>query len=1208
LLAVVVTATAVLVVVSGGSRGVAASTPQWWKTDLHDHSVISADAFPDLGIMAQSAKANGFNAIFLTDHNLGSNFAISGLTADTMTLDETLDTTTNYFRRWTPATFGSLSATTNAVSTADHYGSSGSHSLLLSSTSSTTGETFAWTKRGPNFRSETGPIHITFAVKPTRLDAGSSLYVSASIGGDTTVDSTPVGYTTASDNVAHPGKSTVLIWYLGAAPPASAFPNATVHEISLGSATPNIWKTYDIDARAAVAALPAAEQPLDYDALSDLKISAFANGGTATGFFDQYGVNATTAANAGQSLAADEFVYRNSQIGQYATSSFQFFPGVEEGENEHAQRFNFAITQASQYVNYPNNGIDGIPDTQATGYPAQLNHPGVSGGVTDSQATSTQAEGADLMEVRQQNMVDDWDTILRQNLPQTLIGTWGGDNHIGSWSAGSQATFIYAPSLDLDSLMHALFEGRAYVGASNFTSQMSFNLGTSATAPYPARYPVYVAAGTSQNVHLTISSSSGLKSGYAVIWKSNAGSSSTTSTIATDTSGTTYSATKSIPVSGAMTYVRAEVRKTAPSGTIVGLTEPIAFRTVAGLPSDLSMHVDSVTPASGCQCSLLQTKGIASPPNWNATSKTLTLALTNPVQATVELLGTSGTAPSSVSMDGTAVAASTSLSAFQSATGDAWYYDAASGALYLQDLQGTANSTVVVGFGGTTDSTPPSIPTGLTATGVSSSEVDLKWTASSDTGGSGLAGYNVFRGTQKLNGAPVTGTTFADTGLNASTAYTYTVTAVDNAGNQSDPSAPATGTTLAGSAGTGTFTAVADAYVDSSAASTNYGTRTTLRVDTSPTVRSYLRFTVSGLSGTVSSVQLKVHANTGLSAGFAVDALTDDTWKESTITYASAPAPGSQIAKSGAVTSGTDVTVTLPPSSVSGNGDVNLVLAGLSSTALSLGSRESATKPQLIVTTSAGGGGGDATPPSAPTGLKASGVSSSEIDLSWTASTDDSGVVAGYNVYEGTVKVNSTLVAGTSFNVTGLAAGSQHTYTVTAVDGSHNESANSGSATATTLQAGGGGGTFTFSPTADAYVDSSVPTTSYGTSAKLRVDGSPTVNSFLRFTLSGVTGTVTSVTLKVYATSSLAAGFAVDAVADNTWTEAITYDSEPTIGGLVANSSAATTGSYVTVTLPVTAVPASGDISFALTARSTTALALASRESTTPPQLVVTTS
>jgi hypothetical protein len=50
------------------------------------------------------------------------------------------------------------------------------------------------------------------------------------------------------------------------------------------------------------------------------------------------------------------------------------------------------------------------------------------------------------------------------------------------------------------------------------------------------------------------------------------------------------------------------------------------------------------------------------------------------------------------------------------------------------------------------------------------------------------------------------------------------------------------------------------------------------------------------------------------------------------------------------------------------------------------------------------------------------------------------------------------------------------------------------------------------------------------------------------------------------------------------------------------------TGSYVTVTLPVTAVPASGDISFALTARSTTALALASRESTTPPQLVVTTS
>ena len=45
---------------------------QWYKTDLHAHSVISADAYTDLGIISQSAKAQGYNALFLTDHNLAS--------------------------------------------------------------------------------------------------------------------------------------------------------------------------------------------------------------------------------------------------------------------------------------------------------------------------------------------------------------------------------------------------------------------------------------------------------------------------------------------------------------------------------------------------------------------------------------------------------------------------------------------------------------------------------------------------------------------------------------------------------------------------------------------------------------------------------------------------------------------------------------------------------------------------------------------------------------------------------------------------------------------------------------------------------------------------------------------------------------------------------------------------------------------------------
>ena len=48
---------------------------------------------------------------------------------------------------------------------------------------------------------------------------------------------------------------------------------------------------------------------------------------------------------------------------------------------------------------------------------------------------------------------------------------------------------------------------------------------------------------------------------------------------------------------------------------------------------------------------------------------------------------------------------------------------------------------------GSTDATPPTAPTALTATGVSTTQVDLSWTASTDD--VGVTGYRVFRnGTQ----------------------------------------------------------------------------------------------------------------------------------------------------------------------------------------------------------------------------------------------------------------------------------------------------------------------------------------------------------------------------------------------------------------------------------------------------------------------------
>src|SRR5437016_3814208 len=91
------------------------------------------------------------------------------------------------------------------------------------------------------------------------------------------------------------------------------------------------------------------------------------------------------------------------------------------------------------------------------------------------------------------------------------------------------------------------------------------------------------------------------------------------------------------------------------------------------------------------------------------------------------------------------------------------------------------------------DTTPPSVPTGLTASAVSSSQINLSWAASSDN--VGVSGYRVYRGGTQI--ATTSATSFTNTGLAPSTTYSYTVAAYDAAGNVSAQSSPASATTPA---------------------------------------------------------------------------------------------------------------------------------------------------------------------------------------------------------------------------------------------------------------------------------------------------------------------------------------------------------------------------------------------------------------------------
>jgi len=113
---------------------------------------------------------------------------------------------------------------------------------------------------------------------------------------------------------------------------------------------------------------------------------------------------------------------------------------------------------------------------------------------------------------------------------------------------------------------------------------------------------------------------------------------------------------------------------------------------------------------------------------------------------------------------------------------------------------GTSNLNSNFGFtrfsatdGSASDSQAPTIPTNLTATAISPSQIDLLWTASSDN--IGVTGYQVYRNGQSV--AVTSGTTYADTSAASGTAYTYAVASFDTAGNISSPSIPASGTTAA---------------------------------------------------------------------------------------------------------------------------------------------------------------------------------------------------------------------------------------------------------------------------------------------------------------------------------------------------------------------------------------------------------------------------
>ncbi|MGZ3182904.1 MAG: carbohydrate binding domain-containing protein [Telluria sp.] len=398
------------------------------------------------------------------------------------------------------------------------------------------------------------------------------------------------------------------------------------------------------------------------------------------------------------------------------------------------------------------------------------------------------------------------------------------------------------------------------------------------------------------------------------------------------------------------------------------------------------------------------------------------------------------------------------------------YTKTSTGSGYVEDTNGTVQGVypfLVV------DTTAPGAPGVASAANVTDRSLDLSWAAATDN--VGVTGYTVFRNGVAV-GTPA-GTSFHDSGLAASTSYSYTVTAHDAANNQSAASPAASVTTRAPdtSAPTVPGQPAASAVTPSSvtlswAASTdNYGVaqylvfRGATQVGTSTTTS----YTDSGLApSTAYSYTVKAQDAAGnTSAASAARSVTTATgnvanvyyhlpsgWSMANMhyspnggTWTAVPGVAMAAACSGWVSYtanlGTATGLQAAFNNGSGTWDNNNggnYALGTGISDVNGGAVTTGTNPCNV----------DTTAPSAPAGLTATAANASTVNLSWTAATDNVGVT-GYYVYRGTTLLG-TVSTGTTYVDHTAAPSTSYSYTVKAFDAAANVSVASGAASVTT--------------------------------------------------------------------------------------------------------------------------------------------------------------
>jgi hypothetical protein len=351
--------------------------------------------------------------------------------------------------------------------------------------------------------------------------------------------------------------------------------------------------------------------------------------------------------------------------------------------------------------------------------------------------------------------------------------------------------------------------------------------------------------------------------------------------------------------------------------------------------------------------------------------------------------------------------------------------------------------------------TAPTVPSNLSATAASSSQINLSWTAS--TAGSGCSiTYNVYQSTtsgftpsstnQVASG--VTGTNYSASGLTASTTYYYVVVAVDSSGSSAASNQASTETEPAGAvtevvaiasggpaqsnASGGDYSFVADE--DFVGGGINSKTTATINLTQPGANAAPMGVYQNGRNGTIT------YTIPGLTPGSSYTVLLH--FAETYFTAA-----GDR-----------EFNVAINGTTVLTNFDIIGTVGAENAALVEIFTARANSSGQIVIAFTSGvanqplvmgievrtiSGASCAAVPSAPTGLTATASSSSAIGLTWTAPTPPANCsISSYDVYGSTTSgftpsssnLLSSTVTSTSYTNTGLAASTTYYYVVEAND------------------------------------------------------------------------------------------------------------------------------------------------------------------------------